>query len=84
MSRIWGRTSIGTPKISQRRSSQVPGLSMRCSCVRDAVAGSVANPAPSRSQKDESTVPILSLPSASAFLTSSLFWSSQASLAAEK
>ena len=74
---------MGMPKISQRRSSQ-PGLSIRWSWVRDAVAGSVANPAPRRSQRKESTVPIRSRPSSRARLTSSLFFSSQASFAAEK
>ena len=83
MSRISGSTSIGTPKISQRRSSK-PGLSIRWSWVREAVAGSVAKPEPSRSQRNESTVPIRSLPSSRAFLTSSLWRRSQASLAAEK
>ena len=63
---------------------EAPGLSIRCSWVREAVAGSVAKPAPSRSQRNESTVPIRSLPSSRAFLTSSLWRSSQASLAAEK
>ena len=57
---------------------------MRCSWVLDAVDGSVANPAPRRSQRNESTVPIRRVPASRAAATSSECSSSQASLAAEK
>ena len=52
--------------------------------VVDAVEGSVAKPAPSRAQRNESTVPILSEPRARASRTAMSWSSSQAIFPAEK
>ena len=83
VSRTSGRTSGGTPKRWHSHGSK-PGVPSVCSCVREAVEASVANPAPRRSHRNESTVPMRRRPSSRAFATSSSCSSSQASLAAEK
>ena len=83
VSRTSGSTSSGTPNSSHSRASK-PGVPSGCSCVREAVELSVAKPAPSRSHRNESTVPIRSVPASRARCTASSCSSSQASLAAEK
>ncbi len=83
VSRTSGSTSEGTPKISHSRGSK-PGVPRAWSCVREDVDASVAKPAPRRSHRNESTVPMRSVPASRARATASSFSSSQASFAAEK
>ena len=60
-----GARRSGRRSVSQSAGSQ-PAASIRCSCVRDAVEGSVAKPAPRRSHRNESTVPMRSVPASRA------------------
>ena len=80
MGSIAGRTPAGTPKVSSSAGSHAGAPS----CVRDAVDGSVANPAPSRSHRNESTVPMRNVPASSACCTPASCSSSHASFPAEK
>ena len=77
---ISGSEARGTPKMP----SSAGFHSGAPSCVREAVEESVANPAPRRSQRKESTVPSRAVPASTAAATSESCSRSQASLPAEK
>ena len=80
MSSTAGRTSSGTPKAAA--SSGSPRHASAVDCVREAVEGPVAKPAPRRSHRKASTVPRRSVPASRARATATSCSSSQASLPA--